>query len=358
MPDLDDICQAGLRAAFNHRQQAFDRQLLDGAWQRTTEDELTTGSLICLIGLDRAGAVLEGLQSRTALRLLVERIHRRRQHGAIGLAVWASAIVDGPPPDQLAEAAGVRLNESLLERLTTMELAWIVSGLAHQHVRRPDSMRHLLGDAGRRLAWRQSESGLMHHVGRAPRIVGRLRGGVANFADQVYALQALSLLGLRKAAETTAAAGRLAARLVHHQGPLGQWWWHYRAERDTVLSRYPVYSVHQHGMAPMAFAALAQLTGDALDRRPADRGRRWLLQNELGLTMVDESVPTIWRSIERDEAHAARGARRLGHVLLGATDKDASVSLRLNRETRPYEWAWQLHASAIERRVEPRAHIV
>ena len=43
--------------------------------------------------------------------------------------------------------------------------------------------------------------------------------------------------------------------------PHGQWWWHYDVRDGSVVERYPVYSVHQHAMAPMALL------------RPA-RGRR------------------------------------------------------------------------------------
>ena len=38
---------------------------------------------------------------------------------------------------------------------------------------------------------------------------------------------------------------------------MGQWWWHYDSLTGNVFQRYPVYAVHQHGMAPMALFALA-----------------------------------------------------------------------------------------------------
>ena len=362
MPDLDAICATGLRLAFSPAEQVFDRQLRDGSWAMTGAEETVSGSLICLIAVDRAEVEVPGLQPRAALDGLLGRLAERGQLGALGLAIWAAAVLDGPPPAEILAAAGAGDDSAqLATRLTTMELAWLVSGLLHDQHRRPSSEPQ----AGRRLraaldelAARRAPSGLMRHAGRGARLAARLRGDVANFADQVYAIQAYALAAAAGLAEGRPRALALAEAVAVRQGPLGQWWWHYGAERGTIASRYPVYAVHQHGMAPMAFGALAAVTGDERWVEIARRGRRWLTDNELAATLVDESVPTIWRSIERREPRPRRWLRRAAYVLGSATDGDEQPALVLNRETRPYEWAWQLYASAQAGARPRRAHIL
>jgi hypothetical protein len=362
MPNLDAICIAGLQAALNSRDQVFDRQLRDGRWAPTEAAETVTGTLICLLGLDRAGTSIDGLEPRSALDAAYELALRRRQWGAIGLAVWTAAVLDGPSARSMLDRAGLGPRPDWLDRLTTMELAWLASGLVHEQLRskgRGSAVPPLLATALGRLTARQQASGLFAHATSGAALAERLRGGVANFADQAYPLQALAFAALLGATDAGQQAVRLAGALADRQGPLGQWWWHYHADSGRVVSRYPVYSVHQHGMAPMALSALAMAFTDH-DRwlAAAADGRRWLWDNELGQPLVDDAMPTIWRSVERAEDGLRRTARRLGYVIRQHADADHRPRLRLNRETRPYEWAWQLYASAIERRLDQRRHIV
>ncbi len=99
----------------------------------------------------------------------------------------------------------------------------------------------------------------------------------------------------------------------------------------------------------MALWTLARAGGPACDE-VVERSRNWLQNNELGVSMIDVGVGTIWRDIERDEGFALRQARRVRSLLGSRGDGQADRSqLRLNRETRPYEWAWYLFASALNR---------
>ena len=42
------------------------------------------------------------------------------------------------------------------------------------------------------------------------------------------------------------------------QGDKGQWWFLYDKRSSQVVNRYPVCSIYQNGMAPMALLALAR----------------------------------------------------------------------------------------------------
>ena len=87
---------------------------------------------------------------------------------------------------------------------------------------------------------------------------------MGSFAAQVYPIQALARLH-RSAddQEALAVANSVAAAICTAQGEAGQWWWHYDGRTGGVVEGYPVYSVHQHAMGPMALLDLAEAGGAA-----------------------------------------------------------------------------------------------
>src|SRR5262249_20345113 len=136
------------------------------------------------------------------------------------------------------------------------------------------------------------------HLGRSVSWSGWLRGSIGSFADQVYPIYAMTRLAQAcDTQEPLARALDCAHAICHAQGPLGQWWWHYHARRGHVVRRYPVFTVHQDGMAPMALFALGQATGQNFSRH-IYKGLQWDFgNNELAQDMRDESTNLIWRSI-------------------------------------------------------------
>ena len=76
--------------------------------------------------------------------------------------------------------------------------------------------------------------------------------------------------------------------------------------------------------------------------------------------MVDVEAQTIWRDIERAESPVVSKLRRIRH-LLPSTVTSATIQphrLKVNFETRPYEWAWCLYAAAIAAEIGKGEHIV
>jgi hypothetical protein len=246
--------------------------------------------------------------------------------------------------------------EGVLPRLTTMETAWLVSGLLHAAV---PALRPATIAALRELESRLDRQTLVfHHASPAAPAGHRLRRCIANFADQIYPLQALAFAAIALGdAERGQLADRCAAKLVAGQGPLGQWWWHHDARTGRVAERYPVYSVHQHSMAPMALRALA-LSGGSNHDVAVNRSRAWLQANELCIEMLEPDSGIIWRSIEREEGSLAQRLRQ-ARILAGLPGTEsAPPHFRLNREIRPYEWGWLLYASSIESKAAPAGHVV
>ena len=193
---------------------------------------------------------------------------------------------------------------------------------------------------------RQARSGLFLHCERDAPAWTRLRRHVATFADQIYAIQALAFMALSEPQQAARdAARRCAAALADRQGDRGQWWWHYNPERGSVSRHYPVYSVHQYGMAPMALMALGRAgCSDHIGR--AWSGLRWLDDNELGTPMLDTEARTVWRDIELAEPKHRKLLRDGAEIAGLAGDDFMRPPLRINFETRPYEWAWCVMAGA------------
>jgi hypothetical protein len=364
--EIESLCVDRLREAYNPATGLFDRQLRRGTWGPTRGAEGLTSTAIALIGLSRAGVALESLgvdpaRSHEALGALAG---RHRHGGALGLVLWSNCVTAGPPPGTLLKRLGLGPGDvvGLSRRFQTMELAWLLAGLAHEQARETAwttmVMRAVRDEM---LARYNTTTRTFCHATIAAPPVRRIRRWVANFADQIYSIQALALVSIIDADERgrcLETAVEAAGHLALQQGPLGQWWWHYDARDGRVAQAYPVYSVHQYGMAPMAFISLARAGGPASEDLIA-RSRRWVDSNELGQCLVDRDAGTIWRDIERAEGPSLRQIRRAGAVV-GIRDGTtvAPRHLRINRETRPYEWAWYLFARAVERGQGPRFQLV
>jgi hypothetical protein len=292
-----------------------------------------------------------GVDGRRTLSTMAALVRSSRYHGALGLIVWANAVTEGTPVEGLLEEAGSRLENlpEVAEPLRTMEVAWLLSGLAHEVARSPRPATKAAFDSilESLLSRYMAGTRLFCHATEAAPLRQRVRRWVANFADQIYSIQALSqaaiVTGAPRPIET---AARAAERIVALQGNLGQWWWHYDVRRGRVCNAYPVYSVHQYGMGPMGLRTLALARGPALDAA-IDSGRAWLTNNETGKCMIDYVAGTIWRAVDRDEDLGLRLLRQAMAVAGSSGEGQSATRLKLNHETRPYEWAWYLFAIAL-----------
>jgi hypothetical protein len=230
-----------------------------------------------------------------------------------------------------------------------MELAWFLSGLAHAALAGGHELPDLSDLAQKTfslVAANQGKHGTFGHSARSRSVQGAIRGRIGSFADQVYPIYAFAKFG--EAFQHRAAleqAQRCAEAICHAQGALGQWWWHYDTLTGKVLQRYPVYAVHQHGMAPFALFALADVAG--LDfSRPICKGLGWIYgKNELALDLRDESSNLVWRSLYRRNA-AGTYLRELVDFLTGIPGPVLAGNLRIKLECRPYELGWLLYAFA------------
>jgi hypothetical protein len=360
------LCLAGLEKALNSTTDLYSRQLRHGRWEDTKGTEDLTSTCICLIGVDRSriDPARLALDPRRTLAAAIRCASHRKYDGALGLLLWANAVTGGEEIEAVLTGWGSYLGDgaALASRLTSLETAWLLSGLLHEIVRNPQpKIRKIAETVIREIDSRYGRiAGLMPHAGANASMRHRVRNHLPNFADQIHTIQAMAFASIvLESKPALEFARKLAGRIVALQGPLGQWWWHYDTRSSTVAEPFPVFSVHQHAMAPMALMALAAAGGG--DYKEAIRSsHQWLTRNELGINLVDEGAHTIWRSIERTGGSAARRIRQLRSLvgLHHAQPAEHPSALRLNRETRPYEWGWCLYAGAIANGLERGSHIV
>ena len=294
--------------------------------------------------LDPAGQreILGGRTVGELCDILVDRLSSTNSVGDAALAVWATAACGH---DGLERAVG-RLDALDAGTATryVVELAWVVSALVA--ARRSVDVERQLDRARSRLLDAQSGALFGHVTG--PDLVSRFRRHVGCFADQVYPIQALARLHASAGDPgALAAANRCADRIVSLQGPAGQWWWHYDVRTGGVVEGYPVYSVHQHAMGPMALLDLAD-AGGRVELDAVRRGLDWMVSApEASQSLIlDGPGLTVRKVARRDPRKLVRGGRAV------ATGLRPGIRLPVldrlwpptepHRECRPYEFGWLL----------------
>ncbi len=285
--------------------------------------------------------------------LILKRRNEINGVGDFGLAIWAGVegfeeeldyFADGLSSGWLAQS----------EKCNAVELAWIVQGLTRlaQSEKGSTSLDEILKQAHQKLlALYVSQSRLFARHSRKG-IVGGMSARIACFADQIYPVLAMANYGRRFShQQSVEAACAVADRLCELQGPLGQWWWHYDTGKNVVAEQYPVFSVHQDGMAPMALLALDEVAGTDHSRY-IEAGLNWLIgPNELNLNMIQPQKGIVWRDIHRREVAKAFRFVRDGLSLSGWGRAHRVMGKRwfgyvVNKECRPYQLGWILYAWA------------
>jgi hypothetical protein len=273
--------------------------------------------------------------------------------GDFALSLWAGIQSCADNCDKFARALEEQWPVQF-SRCNAVELGWVVQAcsVAQQSDLVKVNLESVLYDSHKRLlSLFDTDAGLFyrHHRSGLREIISR---HIACFADQVYPIVALSNCGvLSNHNQSIDFAAQAAEKICQYQGQLGQWWWHYDVAHNRICEEYPVFSVHQDSMAPMAVMASDRASKqDHSDR--VGLGMRWTFgANELGENLVHQENGIIWRDIERNEpAKLSRkirsicsvaGLSRLHH-LTGRCINGFCV----NRECRPYELGWILYAWA------------
>lgn len=348
------LATRGLARMFDDERQLFCHRLVrtegglihDGFSQR-----YTIMTLLGLRELERNGGITP-FDTQALYGSFARDTSWIRGAGDVGLMVWLTATF---APDQLRGFfSGVNLEASLdryadARQGRTTELAWFLAGLAHAASTSPKIAAELMDvavEAYHRMEQNQGEYGFFGHMAEAKSPSGVFRGRIGSFADQIYPIYAMSKFAVAfSIEEPLGSALECASAICGSQGTFGQWWWLYDSRSGRISSRYPVYSVHQHGMAPMGLFALEEATGRSF-KENIERGLRWVYgSNELGVDMRDDTQSLIWRCILPLNRRTKYWDCALS--LIRPPKKDAPTGpLRVLTEDRPYELGWLLYAFA------------
>ncbi len=334
-----------------------ERNLFSYKLKRTPEGLVKEGissryTIIALLGLQRAEQIglCPSFDARTIFDGLVRETRRIDNGGDWGLLLWLCALRAPEELPHLIVCAGL---DTLLTRFQdvgerrTMEMAWVLAGLAHMRMAgaaAPRVLSTLAFRIYRLIIQNQGAEGVFGHQAEGESYTGKFQGRLGSFADQVYPIYALSKFAQAWGVEEAVRhARRCADTVCRLQGPMGQWWWHYDSANGRVVGKYPVYSVHQDGMAPMALFALNQVSGVDYDSH-VQRGVEWIYgANELGVDMRDLSTNTIWRCIRQSTL------RRYSSELLAlAGMPHFSGKLKVLYECRPYHLGWLLYSFSLK----------
>jgi hypothetical protein len=351
--ELCDLAAAGLAPMLDP-----ERQIFCDVYNRTEKgmrrERLSPRyTMMTLLGLHRYER--SGRRSTVAIAPVLNALLRDfgwiRNAGDLGLLLWTCAEL---VPERLPEVYREVGAPGALARFvdgrqgSTMEVAWYLTGIANCYLA---GHGDLPGLAEQALAARQilegncGVSGVYGHLSRSRSWAGFVRGRIGTFADQVY--PTIAFARLSQALEDDQArqmALRTAERMCELQAPLGEWCWHYDSVSGRVVSRYPVYSVHQHAMAPMMLLAAGKATGCDFSEA-IYKGLAWISgHNELHRDFVEPSLGLVWRSIYLDSMDAyADAALRFLQLRNGTAD---ARRLKVRYECRPYELGWLLYAFA------------
>jgi len=265
---LVDLACARLADLYDDERHLFAYRFREGQIEPTPIAWTIVYTAISLLGIAKAqhhGRVFDWLDCDAALDSLISLRRHASRAGDVGLILWTDVLFGGHHADVLIAEIGTLANAAAIRTLSTMEVAWILTGLCSLRQLRPfnEGLPALGEQFYQALVGRQiARTGLFCH-GQSRAAVEWYRNGIGSFADQVYSIFALATCF--ETDHNPAAlehARQCCDRIRELQGGQGQWWWHYDAPRGVVAARYPVYSVHQDGMAPMALMKLTSVAGD------------------------------------------------------------------------------------------------
>jgi hypothetical protein len=352
VPQLCDLAAAGLVPMLDPDQHLFCYTYARNEGGMARKGISHRYTLMTLLGLHRYET--SGRKSPIAIQPILDNLLRDTSWitnaGDLGLLLWTCSEL---APERLPQVyMDVKAADALMrfpdgQQGCSMEVAWYLTGLANSclagHSNLPGQAEQI-ATARKILEANCGPSGIYGHLTRSKFPKTHVRRKIGSFADQVYPTIAFSQVSRAlQDAEAREMALRTARIICQLQDSMGEWCWHYNSVTGRVINRYPVYSVHQHAMAPMMLFAAADATGCDFSEA-IYKGLAWIGgQNELGLDFVETSLNIIWRCLYLDRVGAyldtTLRALKLRH---GA----ANGRPRVRYECRPYELGWLLYAFA------------
>lgn len=366
LAELSDLALKVLPEMFDARTGLFSHKTLvaDGGYVNERPNVLY--STVSLVGLleQRRRAADSVMDLGRAMDGAHEAVDRRGRPGELANFVWASVLAE----DTRGGGALERLAGADPRLSTSAELGQVLYGLvigACAWEGQRDRALRAAHACAAELGTRFTPAGDVFRASPRPRQRSlrprrsMLEGRFTSFAAQVYPLHGLAALHRETGEPLPPEAIAVARRIADAQGPFGQWWWLYSTRARRVVEGYPVYSVHQDGMAFLGLVEIERLGGGQF-MEGLERGLDWLGgANELGADLVDREPPLINRCIMRtgglaDGSYGISRANYRGAILRSMTpvigpDRVTAgrEGFEVLRECRSYHLGWLLYAHAL-----------
>ena len=346
---LKTVAAKALLALLDGRETLFSRRitLCERGFRR--DPVSPSRSLIALLGLRHLAA--SGQPQPFDLGSIQDAVFRDKRWvkslGDLGILIRFTAECS---PDNLGSIANEFDLENALNSFSdgreahTSGLACFLAGISHIRSACPDFQPDLTDvavDTYRSLKENQGAGGIFAHAGHPGFLQQPYSNRFGTFADQAHAIYALATFARAFDIDEPLADALSCANAVRDlQGELGQWWFLYDKRTSQVVNRYPVRSMYQDGLAPMALLALEEVTGPTFDAA-IQKGLAWVEgANELRTDLRDQMHGTIWDSIEpRSGVWAAMS-------LVGRAGRSYSERLGIRYEASPDHLGWLLYAFA------------
>ncbi len=266
--------------------------------------------------------------------------------GELGLALWAESRADGNAVGEITGLLSDRIG-GRYDRLELDQLSWVVTGLSEATVRIGADERSapLLEQSLDALLSRSGDNGAFFRDSGAGH-----RSRTTPVTSQFHALTALAQAiraGHRDAAgEST---GRLTEALVGLQRDDGAWPGLVDPQHGEPAAIYPVLTVTQVALAPIAFRVAAEAGAGGDLRGPVSRGLEWALgANLLGFNLIHEKEERLDRGIvpRREAGPVSRGLSTASRRLRGRPLEPHADALILDPGVSSEDLGWVLEAWA------------
>ena len=350
IPSLNALALRSLVSLYDRKENLFCQGLRmanQGFRQEKTSRKRT---IIALLGLHRfadSGATQPFDLASIADTVLAETSWVRGA-GDLGLLAWYAAEF---VPDSLPALFSQFDYEKSLEtypdgrEARTVGLAWFLAGISHAQlagVRGLPNLTDAAVDAYHLLVENQGNGGVFGQAACRGLLERTICNRFGTFRDQMHAIYALSTFSKAFQVEEPLSPALSCANAMRAlQGEMGEWWFLYDKRTGRVVNRYPVFSWHQDGLAPLGLLALGEATGQSF-HDAINKGLSWISgSNQLGNDLRNADRGLIGDSIQagRRTPNYWEAARSL----MNAAQKPMKDQLRIHYEVRPDHFGWLLY---------------
>ena len=304
---------------------------IEGVEDETEPATALQAGIVVLLGLlraEEAGTDQPFSTGALRTRILGDLGNESVTPGELGLALWAESRAGG---SAIGEIDGLirRATVRGFDKVTLEQLAWLASGLSESSV--------LTGIAGR----------INSSTGLAADVHGRRLGSAVPVSSQFHLLHALCQTVRSGAEDLRDTAGKLASSLLTLQRQDGAWPGLIDPARASAAVIYPVLTVTQLAVAPIALRAASELGLPGNFDAAIGNGIYWTGDgNALGRELVHVEDARIDRGIlpRRQPGALGRGISSAARRITGQAAEPDAKQLIIDPAASSEDLGWVLEA--------------